>query len=211
MARILKDIDSLYIFLKGKFEDRLEIIELDGDETLLGTLDDRIFIISYIPKKSLLISCKPESREMLDEFEPLLINALGGNKTYSMYDYQKKGLKRKEAEPTLDWNLANKESKFKIMASIKLKPGEKIHHFSCSIRGVHMTPIRFEVPFYKPCYLRGKARLSEETLILLEQRFAKKASETEIMLAKSEYRAAHMMPCMNDGNEDKGKPYTKTK
>ena len=206
MEYIVKTINKLYEKLKKSFGDRLELIEFVEDEvpSIVGTLDNKYFELYYSYGNFLRLETDPETREIIEEFRPVLRIITNNFRMHFGYDYSDDGI----VSANLAWDFVDPVG-FKQM--LLETPGyHNLIFYSGGLKGVpsllaEMSKYRVPLP--------PEQRLTEEGLINLERRIAKAARKNDLVAIMSERNAADSLPCIGDGptkEEELEKKYVKS-
>lgn len=203
---MVKDITELYGFLRKGLESEIEVIELDNKAGIMeGNINKDLFTILFNPSLGLkFITTDNMSYDLFDAIRRLLLKATGNFKTHVSYNKQVDDA----WVSVIEWNFVDPDElmyKYDCMGN-SLKGVKNISCYSGGLQ-VSYSILAYKDRVFVP--LPKKQQLTEETLIALERRIIKAAQKNEEMLEKSYYKAEHMMPCMNDGEENKGISYTK--
>ena len=92
-----------------------------------GTLDSKKISITFRGGEYLLISTTSNSKEVLDELLPILIEIMGGVNPICSYDLQSSGDEEKDAMPTIEWDVVAPEDRIKeIVNGRAFSKGAKI-------------------------------------------------------------------------------------
>lgn len=112
----VSDLEKLELLLTKKFGNRFSI---DVSSLLNGgmsaTLDFRRFYITFEENKYLLVSTFQESRELLDELLPFLIEVMGNEHPICSYDLQQEI----DVMPTIEWDVVAPEDRIRDLVKNK--------------------------------------------------------------------------------------------
>lgn len=132
MKTLVSNHFELANLLAQKFGNRLEIDAvalLDG--VIQGMLDSKEFCIDFIGDEYLNICTGTESREILDEFLPILKRVMGGLEPLCTYDFLPMGMEAKDAMPTIEWDLQYPKDRMEdVITGDAFNPGDRVYNLN---------------------------------------------------------------------------------
>ena len=78
-----------------------------------GSFDSKRFHITFKGGEYLLISTSADGRAVLEELLPTLTEVMGNENPICSYDLQSSGIEKKDAEPTIEWDIVAPQDRIK--------------------------------------------------------------------------------------------------
>ncbi len=92
--------------------------------SVTGTFKGKKFRITFVRNECLLISIINSGRELLNELVPFLSEVMGSENPICEYDMQSEGVEKKDAMPTIEWEIIDPETRIKEIVNGRAFPGK---------------------------------------------------------------------------------------